>query len=93
MRTQSPKFVLVTRNGTELIFGATKINVDATASQVWSYNDTTDTLTIKATVLAAGAKFTSIKSTGAITFLNAATATCIYVDDEGSSTNVVFGNL
>jgi hypothetical protein len=93
MRTQSPKFVLVTRNGTELIFGATKINVDATASQVWSYNDTTDTLTIKATVLAAGAKFTSIKSTGAITFLNAATATCIYVDDEGSSTNVVFSNL
>lgn len=93
MRTQQPAYVLASRNGTILDFGATKIDIDATAASAWSYNNTTDTLTIKASVLAAGSKFTSIKSTGAITFLNGATATCIYVDDEGSSTNVVFSNL
>ena len=93
MRTQQPKYVLASKNGSELNFGASKINIDATASSVWSYDSATDTLTIKSSVLAAGSKFTSIKSTGAITFLNGATATCIYSDDEGTSTNVTFSNL
>ena len=93
MRTQQPKYVLATKNGTVLDFGATNIVIDATAASVWDYNSGTSTLTIKASVLATGAVFNKLKTTGSITFANAATATCVYETSVGSSTNLVFGNL
>ena len=118
--TQRPQYVLATKNGSTLDFGALNIIIDATASSVWSYaypsgtlfvdyilqatgvlqtssilglSVNSPTLTIKASVLAAGSTFTTIKTTGSITFANAATATCVYETSVGSSTNIVFGNL
>lgn len=93
MRTQEPQHNLATKIAATISFGNTDIVIDATASQIWSYNATTNTLTIKSSVLAASGVFTTIATTGTITFANSAAATCFYTDSVGSSVNLNYTNL
>jgi hypothetical protein len=74
---------LVTATGTSLDFGALNLVVDATASDVRSYNPGTSTVTIKATTLTGTTKFNSIKTTGTITSINDALITIPYQDTNG----------
>jgi hypothetical protein len=90
---QAPKYVLATKIGTVLDFGSTNIVVNATASSVWSYNSTSNTLTIKASTLSAGSIFTSIATTGTLSFTNGAVANCIYSNSSGTSTNFVLAGM
>ena len=93
MRTQEPAYVLATKNGSIVDFGATTIVIDKTASAVWAYDNATTTLTIKSNNLASGTKFSTIKSTSTITLANAAVITALYNDSTGPSARLNFSNL
>jgi hypothetical protein len=67
---------VATAAGTTLDLGALNVVVDATAASAFAVNTGTNTVTIKSTTLAAGAKFSTLKTTGTISFTNGADATC-----------------
>ena len=62
--------------GTTIDCGALNIVVDATAAAAFAINTGTNTITVKSTTLAAGTKFSTLKTTGTISFANGAAATC-----------------
>lgn len=92
-RTQQPKYVFVTRSGTDVDWGNTNVIWDATASSVWSYNAGTNTVTIKSTALADGAYFKRQKTTGNMTFVNGAVINTLYVNSVGANTRFQFVNV
>ena len=72
-------------------FGVNNVVFNATASSAWSYSG--GTITVNSTTIGPGSTFTAISTTGLITFLNGASATCIYTDSQGTSTNFVLTGL
>jgi hypothetical protein len=67
---------VATAAGTTLDLGALNVVVDATAASAFAVNTSTNTVTIKSAALAAGSKFSTLKTTGTISFANGADATC-----------------
>jgi hypothetical protein len=67
---------VATAAGTTLDLGALNVVVDATAASAFSVNTGTNTVTIKSATLAVGSKFSTLKTTGTISFANGADATC-----------------
>ena len=67
---------VATAAGTTLDLGALNVVVDATAAAAFAVNTGTNTVTIKSSILAAGTKFTTLKTTGTISFANGADASC-----------------
>jgi hypothetical protein len=67
---------VATAAGTTLDLGALNVVVDATAASAFAVNTGTNTVTIKSATLAVGAKFSTLKTTGAISFANGADASC-----------------
>jgi hypothetical protein len=67
---------VATAAGTTLDLGALNVVVDATAASAFAVNTGTNTVTIKSTTLAVGAKFSALKTTGTISFVNGADASC-----------------
>jgi hypothetical protein len=67
---------VATAAGTTLDLGALNVVVDATAASAFAVNTGTNTVTIKSTTLAVGAKFDTLKTTGTISFANGADASC-----------------
>ncbi len=75
--------LLVMARGNELDMGALNLVVDGTASEVISVNTETDTVTLKATMLTAGQKFKSVKTTGTITVVSGAGISAAVEDANG----------
>ena len=67
---------VATAAGTTLDLGALNVVVDATAGSAFAVNTGTNTVTIKSSVLAVGSKFSTLKTTGTISFANGADASC-----------------
>lgn len=67
---------VATAAGTALDLGALNVVVDATAASAFAVNTGTNTVTIKSSILAVGSKFSTLKTTGTISFANGADATC-----------------
>lgn len=67
---------VATAAGTTLDLGSRDIVIDATAASAFAVNTGTNTVTIKASNLAVGSKFTTLKTTGTISFANGATTSC-----------------
>jgi hypothetical protein len=67
---------VATAAGTTLDLGALNVVVDATAASAFAVNIGTNTVTIKSATLAVGAKFSTLKTTGTISFANGADASC-----------------
>lgn len=83
---------VATGNGSELDLGAFDLVVDATAASAFSI--ASNTLTIKASVLSAGAKFLTFKTTGTLTLLNGASVGVSYTTGAGSFASIsIFGLL
>lgn len=93
MRTLEPQFVLVTRNGAAVDLGSTNIVIDNLASEVWDYNQSTNTLTIKSTTLSALTRFTTLATTGTITLQNDAKITALYSSSSGPSARLIYTNM
>jgi hypothetical protein len=73
---------LATGNGTELNLGAFNLVVDATAASTFVVAG--NTITIKASALAAGTKFATFRTTGTLTLSNGATVGVSYTTGAGS---------
>jgi hypothetical protein len=67
---------VATAAGTTLDLGALNVVVDATAASAFAVDTGTNTVTIKSTTLAIGSKFSTLKTTGTISFANGADASC-----------------
>lgn len=67
---------VATAAGTTLDLGALNVVVDATAGAAFAVNTGTNTVTIKSSTLAVGSKFSTLKTTGTISFANGADASC-----------------
>jgi hypothetical protein len=65
-----------TAAGTTLDLGALNVVVDATTATAFAVNTGTNAVTIKSSILAVGTKFTTLKTTGTISFTNGADASC-----------------
>jgi len=81
---------LINANGTELDLGALNLVIDSTAASVFS--STASTITIKSTSLLIGSKFTSIRTTGTITFTGS-TFNGNYIDSTGSYVKIGVSGL
>ena len=75
----------MTGNGTELDLGSLNLVVDATAGSAFAVNIGTDTITINASVLVAGSKFISIRTTGVVSVANGASIGVTYFDSTQDS--------
>lgn len=73
--------------GSELDLAAYDLVVDATAASAFDITGTT--ITIKASTLAAGAKFDKVRTTGTITKANGAIISALYEDTSGPSAKLV----
>ena len=73
---------LVNGNGTELGLGALNLVVDPAAAVPFAVSG--NTVTIKASTLAAGTKFATLRTTGTLTLLNGATMGISYTTGAGS---------
>ena len=82
--TPSASGVVLTANGTELNLGSNNLVVDGTAGNDFAFNSGTNTITIKSTVLAAGSKFKTFRTTGSVTFINGASAGTAYTSAAGT---------
>ncbi len=72
-------------NGSALDAGARNIVIDAAAASAFAFNAGTNTITIKSAALAAGAKFTSFKTSGLVTLASGASVTAAYTDGAANS--------
>jgi hypothetical protein len=81
--------------GTSLDFGSRNIVIDATAGTAFAVNTGTNTVTIKATTLSAGTKFTKLVTSGTISFVNGAapSATLPYQSSAGTSVPVTAASI
>jgi hypothetical protein len=77
--------LLITANGSELNLGSQNLVVDGTAATAFAVNTGTSTITINASVFAAGSKFNTITTTGVISSVNGASITFGFVDANGDS--------
>jgi hypothetical protein len=93
MRTQAPEYVLATKSGTTIDFGNTNIIFDTAAATIWNYNATTNTLTLKTTVLASANVFIKIKTTGLITIQPSTYIAALYSHSGGNSSRVFYNDL
>lgn len=86
---------MATAMGSSLDFGSRNIVVDATAGSAFAVNTGTHTVTIKATTLSAGTKFTKLVTSGTISFVNgaSASATLPYQSSAGTSVPVTAASL
>lgn len=82
---------VATANGSELDLGGFNLVVDATAASAFVIAGST--LTINATALNAGSKFTTFKTTGTLTLLNGATVGVSYSTGAGSFAAISISNL
>ncbi len=64
----------VTASGTALDLGSLSLVIDPSAASAFAINTGTNTITAKATTLAAGSKFGDLRTTGTITFANGGAA-------------------
>ena len=78
----------VTASGTVLDLGNRNLVIDGTASVDFAINTGTNTITIRSSVLAAGTKFTSIRTTGLITFANGGSINVPYTDANGTRVTI-----
>jgi hypothetical protein len=83
----------VTANGAELDLGSRNLVVDATAAAAFAVNTSTHTITIKSSVLSAGTKFKSLKTTGTVSFANGATLTAALEDANNAGQISIVGVL
>ena len=81
---------LFTISGTSLDLGNQNLVVDADASQVFSVDTSTNTITIKASTLSAGSKFDSLMTTGSISTQNNSEVNFGYEDSIGRTIYVDF---
>jgi hypothetical protein len=86
---------LITADGSDLDLGSHNLVIDATAASAFAVNTGTNTVTIKASQLLAGATFSKIVTTGTIAFANGATPgpALIYRDASGTSVPVTAPNI
>ena len=80
-------------NGKSLNLGALNLVIDANAASAFAVNTAANTVTIKSSVLAVGANFKTLATTGNVTFLNGATTNVIYSSASGNSGSVELTNL
>jgi len=85
--------LLIDGNGTELDLGNRNLVIDATAASAFSVNQGANTITIKAGTFTTGNKFSSIRTTGAISLQNGATLETGYTDSTGSYIYMELTNL
>ena len=83
----------VTANGTELDLGNQNLMVDGTAGSAFAVNTGTNTITIKASTLIGGAKFTNIKTTGTISTAGGSSLEIGYQDNTGTYKYIALSNL
>lgn len=77
---------LITVTGTTIDFGSQNLVVDANASQAFAVDTSTNTITIKASTLAAESNaFSSVTTTGSISLANGATIVLGYQDSVGKN--------
>lgn len=81
---------LINGNGSELNLGALNLVIDSSAASVFSATSTT--ITIKSTTLLTGSKFTSLRTTGTITF-NGSSFSGNYTDSTGSYVKIGISGL
>ena len=93
MRTQQPQYVIMSKVGTNVLFGATTLVLDANASSIWSYNANSQILTVKCNNLTVGDKFQGLSLSGNLSFSNGATTSVIYNSSNGSSSKLAFTGL
>jgi len=84
---------LIHGNGIELDFGNSHLVIDATAGSAFAVNESTNTITIKATSLVLGDRFESIKTTGMVTINNGALLKTGYTDSTGTFIYMELTNL
>ena len=82
---------LANGNGTELNLGAFDLVVDASAASAFTVVG--NTITIKATTLAAGSKFQTLRTTGTLTLLNGAAMGISYTTGAGSFAAIAISGL
>lgn len=75
----------VTASGDVLSIGSLNLVIDSAASTAFAVNTGANTITIKSSALAVGSKFTSLTTTGTVTFVNGGAISAPYTDSTGSS--------
>lgn len=80
--------LVATGVGQDIDLGAQNLIVDANASAAFTVNTATSTITIKATTLTGGAKFTSIRTTGTVSIVGSASIDAPYTDASGTKVTV-----
>lgn len=83
----------VRASGTALDLGALNLVIDATASTAFAINTATGTVTIRSSVLAAGAKFASLVTTGTLTLANGALLRAKATSSAGTNGNITLTGL
>lgn len=76
---------LAIASGSQLELGNLNLVIDAAAPQAIAVNQSTNTITVKSTLLATSSKFSDLKTTGTISLLNGAIANFPYRDASGIS--------
>ncbi len=84
---------LIVANGEKLDLGSLNLVIDASASNAFSVDQNTHTLTIKSGALVRGTVFSSIKTTGTITLQNSAVLESGYIDSSGTYIYTELTNL
>lgn len=74
----------ISANGSILDLGSRNLTIDATATSPFAIDKNTHTITIKASILKRGTKFTSITTTGTISTENSATIEFGFIDGGGT---------
>jgi hypothetical protein len=74
----------ISANGSILDLGSRNLTIDATATSPFAIDKNTHTITIKASILKRGTKFTSITTTGTISTANSATIEFGFIDGGGT---------
>lgn len=92
-RLSSPLTVYNSKAGSQLILDFPHVIFDKNAVALRHYESSTGTLTLKADVLNGNTIFTSLHVTGTLSFINGASATCVYSDSTGSTSNLKINNL
>lgn len=80
-------FQVIDGAGSQLNLGSKNLVVDGTAASAFAINTATNTITIDATAMnCTGGNFTSLVTTGLVTFVNGAgPGTCIFTDSVGTN--------
>jgi hypothetical protein len=90
--TQHPENEFVTALGSVLYFTC-NLNLQSNATEVMLFNVQSNTLTIKASILAQGLNNTQLNTTGGITLGANTSITGLYQDSTGLSSRIILNNL